>query len=358
MKTILGTLVAIFGLVTLATGCSTQAVESGQSGILSDGEFSTDEVGVLPVSKGNFIKIDGSSTVFPISYEAARRYQQKVSDAPAIAVTFSGTGAGFKKFCTGETDINDASRPIEPEEMKICKANGVKYIELPVALDAITLVVNPKNTWASDITVKELEKIWQPQAEGKIEKWNQIRQSWPDRPLNLFGPGEDSGTFDYFTQIVIGKTGASRKDYTKSEDDSFLVEKISNDPNALGYFGLGYYAANWNRLKSLAVDNGQQSLQPTVNAVKTFKYQPLTRPLFIYVNASAIQNKPELEKFIQYYLSNVRKWVPFVGYIPLNKEVYKLVSKRFQQKIIGTVYGGKLQSNVRVEEILQRKSVF
>ena len=358
MKTILGTLVAIFGVMTLATGCSTQVRESAQSGILADGEFSTDSINVLPFSRGKFLKIDGSSTVFLISYEAARRYQQKVSDAPAVAVSFSGTSAGFKKFCAGETDINDASRPINPEEMKACKANGVKYIELPVALDAVTLVVNPENTWASDITIQELAKIWQPEAEGQIQNWSQIRQSWPELPLNLYGPGEDSGTFDYFTEVVVGETGASRQDYTKSEDDSLLVEKVSKDPNGLGYFGLGYYAANWNRLKSLAVDNGQQLSQPTVNAVKTFKYQPLTRPLFIYVNAENVQNKSELQEFIEYYVEDVRKWVPFVGYVPLEKEAYKLVSQRFQQQIIGTVYGGELQSEVPIEQMLQRESVF
>ncbi len=358
MKTILGTLVAIFGVMTLATGCSTQVRESAQSGILADGEFSTDSINVLPFSRGKFLKIDGSSTVFLISYEAARRYQQKVSDAPAVAVSFSGTSAGFKKFCAGETDINDASRPINPEEMKACKANGVKYIELPVALDAVTLVVNPENTWAEDITIPELAKIWQPEAESQIQNWSQIRQSWPKRPLNLYGPGEDSGTFDYFTEVVVGETGASRQDYTKSEDDSLLVEKVSKDPNGLGYFGLGYYAANWNRLKSLAVDNGQQLSQPTVNAVKTFKYQPLTRPLFIYVNAENVQNKSELQEFIEYYVEDVRKWVPFVGYVPLEKEAYKLVSQRFQQQIIGTVYGGELQSEVPIEQMLQRESVF
>lgn len=358
MKTILGILVAICGVMTLATGCSTQAKGSAQSGVLSDGEFSTDSINVLPFSRGRFIKIDGSSTVFPISYEAARRYQRDVADASAIAVTFSGTGGGFEKFCAGETDINDASRPIKAEEMKICKANGVEYIELPVALDAITVVVNPENTWAEEITVEELERIWQPEAEGKIENWSQVRSSWPNRPLNLFGPGEDSGTFDYFTEVVVGETGASRTDYTKSEDDSVLVEKVSKDPNALGYFGLGYYAANWNRLKSLAVDDGQQSSQPTVDAVKTLKYQPLTRPLFIYVNVEAVQNKPELQEFIQYYLKDVRKWVPFVGYVPLEKEAYKLVSKRFQQQIIGTVYAGELQSEVGIEEMLQKESVF
>ena len=218
--------------------------------------------------------------------------------------------------------------------MATCKANGVKYLELPIALDAITLVVNPENTWASDITVPELAKIWQPEAEGKIENWSQIRQSWPDRPLNLYGPGEDSGTFDYFTQVIVGEAGASRKDHTKSGDSSILVDRVSEDPDGLGYVGLGHYTANWNRLDSLAVDNGQQSSQPTVDAVQSFKYQPLTRPLFIYVNAATVKNKPELQKFIQFYLEDVRKWVPFVGYVPLEKETINWSPNAFNNKLL------------------------
>ena len=355
MKTILGTVAATFCAMTLATGCSTQGQESAQIGILSDGEFSTDTINVLPFARGRFIKIDGSSTVFPISYEAARRYQQNFADSSAVAVNFSGTG-GVERFCAGETDINNASRPINSEEMEACRANGVDYIELPIALDAITVVVNPDNTWAEDITVQELANIWQPEAEGTIDNWNQVRQSWPDRPLNLYGPGEDSGTFDYFTQVIVGETSASRKDYIQSEDDSILVEEVSADPNGLGYFGLGYYTANWNRLKSLAVDNGQQPSQPTVSAVKTFEFTPLTRPLFIYVNAEGVQNKSELQAFVQYYLENVRNWVPFVGYVPLEEETSKLIYDRFQQQTVGTVYGGEPHSEVPVEEMLQRES--
>ena len=359
---ILGTASVILGVIALATGCDTQARES-TSGILSDGEYSTESVNVLSVATGNLIKIDGSSTVFPISYEAARRYQREYNDAPAIASNFSGTGGGFEKFCAGETDINDASRPITTEEMATCKSNGVEYIELPIALDAITIVVNPENTWAEEITVQELQQIWQAEAEGQIDNWSQVRPTWPDRPLKLYGPGEDSGTYDYFAEVVVGENGAIRQDYTQSEDDSFLVDKIANDPNALGYFGLGYYAANWNQLNSLAVDNGQQAIQPTVEAVKALEYHPLTRPLFIYVNAEAVQNKPELQEFVQYYLDSVRNWLPFVGYIPLEKEAYKLVRDceasrrhRFERRIIGTVYGGELQPEVRVEKMLQKES--
>lgn len=347
-----GALITVLGVMTIAAGCSSQANDAAQGGVLADGEYSTESIKILPTTTGKLIKIDGSSTVFPISYEATQRYQRKNQQSPAFAVSFSGTGGGFDKFCAGETDINDASRPIRVEEMKACKENGIKYIELPVALDAITLVVNSENDWAKDLTVQELQKIWNPDAEGQIKNWNQVRSSWPDRPLNLYGPGEDSGTFDYFTKVIVGRSGDSRKDYTQSEDDSLLVDKISTDPNGLGYFGLGYYAANWNRLKSLAIDN----TQPTVEAVKNLEYQPLSRPLFVYVNAETIQQKPELQKFMEFYIKDVRNWVPFVGYVPLEKDEYQLVSERLKKRTIGTVYGGELETKVEIGEMLKRES--
>ena len=351
------TATTLCGAIALTTACSAPPT-SDPASILSDGEYSTNTINVSRFASGGFIKIDGSSTVFPISYEAAQRYQRDVTDAPAIAVTFSGTGSGFEKFCAGETDINNASRPITADEMQVCKENGIAYTELPIALDAITVVVNPENTWAEDITVEELKTIWQPAAEGQITNWNQVRSSWPDRPLTLYGPGEESGTFDYFTEVIDDAAGASRTDYTQSEDDSVLVEAVSEDPNALGYFGLGYYAANWNRLKSLAVDNGQQASQPTVDAIKNSGYQPLTRPLFIYVDTEALQAKPELQSFVQYYLKGVQNWVPFVGYVPLERETYRLVSERLEQQVVGTVYGGTLDSELSVEEMLQKESVY
>ncbi|MEM8720071.1 MAG: PstS family phosphate ABC transporter substrate-binding protein [Cyanobacteria bacterium P01_G01_bin.39] len=358
MMKILGTCAAVFSVMTLTSSCSTQAQGSSQTGILGDGELGTGSINVLSVATGNMIKIDGSSTVFPISYEAARRYEQEYNDAPAIASSFSGTGGGFEKFCAGETDINDASRPINTEEMASCKSNGIEYIELPVALDAITLVVHPENDWAEEITVAELKQIWQSEAAGKINNWSQIRATWADRPLTLYGPGEDSGTYDYFSETIVGENGALRQDYTQSEDDSVLVDEISKDLNGLGFFGLGYYAANWNKLKSLAVDNGQQLTQPTVEAVKNLSYQPLARPLFIYVNAETVDNKPELQKFVQYYLDDVRNWLPFVGYVPLEKETYKLVRDRFEDRVIGTVYGGELQPDIQIEKMLQKESNF
>ena len=300
------------------------------------------------------ITIDGSSTVFLISQKAAKLYQRQHPKQVDISVNFSGTGGGFKKFCAGETDINNASRPIATDEIQTCQATGVEYIELPVAFDALTIVVHRDNTWVDRITLEELKKIWEPAAERKITHWNQIRDTWPKRPLNLFGPGSDSGTFDYFTQAIVGESGSSRNDYSASEDDNQLVEKVSQEPNALGYFGLGYYAANWEKLKSLAVDSGQGPVQPTIEAVTTAKYQPLTRPLFIYVNAKAVENKPQLKSFVQDYLENVRNWVSFVGYVPLSEQAYQLTSERFQQRKVGTVYAGQLQTDLTIEQILQR----
>ena len=300
------------------------------------------------------ITIDGSSTVFLISQKAAKLYQRQHPQQVDISVNFSGTGGGFKKFCAGETDINDASRPIATDEIETCQAAGVEYIELPVAFDALTVVVHPDNSWVDRITLEELKKIWEPAAERKITHWNQIRDTWPKRPLNLFGPGSDSGTFDYFTQAIVGESGSSRNDYSASEDDNELVKKVSQETNALGYFGLGYYAANWEKLKSLAVDSGQGPIQPTIEAVTTTKYQPLTRPLFIYVNAKALENKSQLKSFVQDYLENVRNWVSFVGYVPLSEQAYKLTSERFQQGKLGTVYAGELQTDLTIEQLLQR----
>ena len=334
MKTTVRNCLVLFVLVIIAVSCTALPEKSS------------------PAAES--ITIDGSSTVFLISQKAAKLYQRQHPKRVDISVNFSGTGGGFKKFCAGETDINDASRPIATDEIETCQAAGVEYIELPVAFDALTVVVHPDNTWVDRITLEELKKIWEPAAERKITHWNQIRDTWPKRPLNLFGPGSDSGTFDYFTQAIVGESGNSRNDYSASEDDNELVEKVSQEPNALGYFGLGYYAANWEKLKSLAVDSGQGPVQPTIQAVTTAKYQPLTRPLFIYVNAKAVENKPQLKSFVQDYLENVRNWVSFVGYVPLSEQAYKFTSERFQQGKLGTVYAGQLQTDLTIEQILQR----
>lgn len=297
------------------------------------------------------IKIDGSSTVYPISLEAKKRYQRRNKNAE-ISVEFSGSGGGFRKFCAGETDINDASRPINGTEMEDCAAAGIEYLEVPIAYDAITIVVHPNNDWAETITVEELKKLWRPEAERQITQWNQIRRNWPNRPIKLFGPGLDSGTFDYFTEVIVGKPGASRTDFTDSEDDDELVERISNEPEALGYFGIGYYVKNWEELKAVAVDSGEGPVYPTVDALRSVKYKPLSRPLFLYINTESLQNKPDLQSFVEYYLQDVKNWVPFIGYIPLSDRVYTLSLERFQQRKTGSLYEGQLRPEVALEDLL------
>lgn len=303
------------------------------------------------------LKIDGSSTVFPITKLVAENFHQTQSQIK-VDVAFSGTGGGFKKFCAGEIDINDASRPILTEEMEACKKAGVRYIELPIGFDALSVVVHHQNDWAKDITLEELKKMWEPAAEGKITSWKQIRDSWPDRPLKLYGAGKDSGTFDYFTEAVVGEAKTSRNDYVASEDDTELVEGISKDPNALGYFGYSYYEANQDRLKPVAIDSGSGPVLPSRKTVKNAKYQPLARPLFIYVNAQRAKTQPEVKAFVEYYLNNVDLWVNDTGFVPLPEQGYVLILTRFQQGKNGTVFEGKSQFNLEIEELLQKQAKF
>lgn len=304
------------------------------------------------------ISIDGSSTVYPISSEMAERFKQEKPDSPEVSVDFSGTGGGFEKFCAGETDISDASRPITQAEMDTCKGNGIQYVELPVAFDALTVVVNGKNTWAEDITLAELKALWEPAAEGTITRWNQIRPDWPDEPINLYGPGEDSGTFDYFTEVVVGEDGASRSDYTASEDDEELVEGVKSDVNALGYFGYAYYRDAQNSLNALAVDSGSGPVEPSGETIRATEYQPLSRPLFIYVNADAIDGNPALGAFVEYYLANARTVVDDVGYEPLPNEAYAIALNHFTEQKIGSVFEGKAQPNLTIEQLLEKEAAF
>ena len=309
------------------------------------------------------IKIDGSSTVYPITNALAAKYQatqanKQQANRVKVALEVSGTGGGFRKFCEGQTDISNASRPILKDEMALCNRNNVRYYELPIAFDALTVVVNPQNNWAKDITVAELKKIWEPAAQGKITKWNQIRASWPDRPLTLYGAGKDSGTFDYFTEATVGQIKASRVDYKASENDNELVQGVSSDPNALGYFGFAYYEANPNQLKALAVDNGKGAVLPSRIAVEKAQYQPLSRPLFIYVNFKSAQNKPEVRDFVEFYLKLAPTSVSSVGYIPLPDEAYHLNSVHFHAGKVGTVFAGNEPLNLTLGELLRKQATF
>lgn len=296
------------------------------------------------------VRIDGSSTVFPVTEAVAEAFQKAQGGKIRVTVGVSGTGGGFKKFCRGETDISNASRPILAKEIADCKAAGINFIELPVAYDALTVVVNPQNTWVRSLTVAELKKIWEP--DSKINNWSQVRQGFPNIPLKLFGPGADSGTFDYFTEAINGKAKVSRKDYTASEDDNVLVQGVARDRGALGYFGFAYYAENRNRIKAVAIDNGKGPVQPSEQSVLNGTYQPLSRPIFIYVNAKSAQ-RPEVRQFVTYYLNNAPALVKKVKYVPLPASAYKTILANFNRNRVGTVFGGKEAIGLTINQLLK-----
>ncbi|MHC0061844.1 PstS family phosphate ABC transporter substrate-binding protein [Nostoc sp. UIC 10890] len=297
------------------------------------------------------VTVDGSSTVFPITEAAAEDFQKAQSGRVRVTVGVSGTGGGFKKFCRGETDISGASRPILQKEIDACKAAGIRYVELPVAYDALTVVVHPQNSWAKNLTVAELKKIWEPGAQGKVNNWNQIRNGFPNAPLKLFGPGANSGTFDYFTEAVVGKSKSSRGDFTASEDDNVLVQGVSRDKNALGYFGYAYYAENKNKLKAVPV-NG---ILPSETTVKNGTYSPLSRPIFIYVSSKSI-DKPQVKQFVQFYLQNAAKFSQEVKYVPLPASAYTTAQNHFNKKRYGTIFGGQESVGLKIEELLSREA--
>lgn len=264
------------------------------------------------------VSVDGSSTVFPITQAVAEEFNVEQSDV-RTSVGVSGTGGGFKKFCNGETDMSNASRPIKDSEIAECKKNGVEYLQMTVALDGLSVLVNPKNTWVTCLTTDELNKIWQPEAQNKITNWSQIRPGFPDKALKLYGPGTDSGTFDYFTDEIVGEEGKSRSDYTASEDDNVLVQGISGDQGALGYFGFAYYEENTDKLSLVGVDPGSGCIEPTRETINNGTYKPLSRPLFVYVSKKSI-TRPEVVAFVDFYLENVNEFVESVGYIEIPTE--------------------------------------
>ena len=299
------------------------------------------------------IKVDGSSSVYPLTEAVAEEFQKANRGRIRVTVGISGTGGGFKKFCRGETDISDASRPILKEEMELCQKNGIAYYELPIAFDALTVAVSPKNTWITSMTVEELKKIWEPAAQNKITKWNQIHSDWPDAPLVLFGAGSDSGTFDYFTDAIVGKPKSSRGDYTASEDDNVLVQGIENNKNALGYIPFAYYAAQMKKLKAVAIVGKNGPVLPSAENVIKGSYQPLSRPFFIYVSESALKRK-EVKEFVDYYLTEGPKLITEVRYIPLPEQTYVLVRERLNKGVVGTGFGGVPEVGLAVEEIMSR----
>jgi phosphate transport system substrate-binding protein len=301
------------------------------------------------------VKIDGSSTVYPITEAVAEDFQKLKKNVIKVTVGISGTGGGFKKFCRGETDISDASRPILAKEMEACKEAGIQYVELPIAYDALTVVINPQNDWAKTLTVADLKKIWEPGAQGKLKSWKDVNPAFPDVPLKLYGPGADSGTFDYFTEAVVGKAKSSRGDYTASEDDNVLVQGVSRDKGGLGYFGFAYYIENQKKLKAVGVDGGKGPVLPSPEAVENGTYAPLSRPIFIYVNAKSM-DKPEIVEFVEFYLKNAPKLVKEVKYVPLPQKAYDIAGEHFKHKKLGTVFGGKEEVGLKIEDLLKREA--
>ena len=299
------------------------------------------------------IKIDGSSTVYPITEAVAEEFQ--IETGIKVTVGVSGTGGGFKKFCRGETVISGASRPIKASERKKCADAGTSFIELPVAFDALTVVINPTNDWAKELTVEELKLAWEPEAQGKIMNWSQVRPGMPDQPLHLFGPGADSGTFDYFTESIIKKSKAIRGDFTASEDDNVLVTGVAGDKGGMGYFGLAYYLENKDKLTAVAVKNKDgKFVLPSRETVMDGSYNPLARPLFIYLNANKSAFDPKVKKFVEYYLKNAGKMSSEVGYIPLTAEEYQAITNHYVKLKTGSAFGGKAEIGLKVEEILKR----
>lgn len=310
------------------------------------------------IAQERLVKVDGSSTVYPVTEALAEEFQGKY---PGVKVTvgISGTGGGFKKFTRGETDISDASRPILAKEMEDARANGIEYIELPICFDALTVVIHPQNTWATSMTVAELKRIWEPEAQGKITRWSQVRPEWPNEKIELFGPGTDSGTFDYFTEAIVGKAKASRGDFTASEDDNILVRGVEGNKYALGYFGYAYFEPHARKLRAVAIQWEKNKVKdpvlPSKEAVIDGTYNPLSRPLFIYVNKKSLETKPHVRQFVEFYLEHVAGLSAEVKYVPLPSAAYETIRSRLARMETGTAFGGEPEVGLSIEELLKRQ---
>ena len=299
------------------------------------------------------IRIGGSSTVFPILKEAIRAFRAAGNTTP-IDLKETGTSDGFRRFCAGQLEIANASRPINSKELKACASNRIIFIELPMAFDALTIVVHPANTWAKQITTKELARLWGRQAEGKITSWQDVNRDWPQRPIKLCGPGKDSGTFDYFNKAINGAVDNSRRDYAASEDDNVIVRCVAKNPNALGYFGFGYYRANQNKLRALAVVTPSGSVSPSLANVQSGRYQPLSRPLFLYINDKALASRPDVQTFTTFTVRNGLRFVEAAGDIPLSASTYRLVESKLYKRITGSSFSGDLPVGLSIGEVLRR----
>jgi phosphate transport system substrate-binding protein len=305
------------------------------------------------------ITVDGSSTVLPITQHVAGSYAARSSTI--IDAVGSGTGAGFKKLCIGKVAIVGASRPITPVEVKACGQAGIQYIEMPVAFDGIAVVVHPENTWATSLTVAELKKLWEPAAQGAVRRWSDLRAGWPDAPIALFGPGAESGTFDYFTRAIVGEEKASRGDFQASEDDDVLVAGVAADRHALGYFGFAYYQKNKDRLHLVAIDdgnpgNGDGAILPSTDTIAAGTYQPLSRPLFLYVSATAAGHR-QTENFVEYYLDHAAEAATAVGTVALPNQLITISRRRFRQRQPGSAFAsGGIEIGLTLPELLQAET--
>src|SRR5512134_995581 len=307
-------------------------------------------------AQAQIVKIDGSSTVFPVTEAVAEEFQKSSKGKYRVTVGISGTGGGFKKFCRGETDFSNASRPILKKEMDDCRAAGVQYLEMPVAFDALTVVINPRNAFVKQLTVAELKKMWEPAAQGKVMSWNQVNAAWPSAPLKLFGAGADSGTFDYFTEAITGKSKSSRGDFTASEDDNVLVQGVSRDTNALGFFGFAYYVENKDKLKAVPIVNEKgEPVEPSMDAVLKGSYSPLARPIFIYVNAKSLA-KPEVREFAEYYMKHGAQLSREVKYVPLPDRAYAYNLDILNRKVLGTKFGGENKVGLTIDELMKMEA--
>lgn len=346
-----GFLAASAALALLATACAgTQQSSTGGDTTAAD-----NATAAANNDLSGSVSVDGSSTVFPISEAMAEEFMA-ANPGVRITVGVSGTGGGFKKFCAGETDISNASRPIKQEEIELCEQNGIEYVEVPVAYDGLTVVVNPENDFVECLTVEELKTMWEPQAQGTITTWNQIRPDFPNEPIGLYGAGTDSGTYDYFTAAIVGEEGASRGDFTASEDDNVLVQGVASDPNAIGFFGYAYYAENQNRLKAVEIDNGNGCVAPSPDTIADGSYAPLSRPEFFYVKRESLENNPAVEAFSRFQVApSNAALIEEVGYVPLPSEIESLAAAKIEERKTGTLFEGGSAVGLKLSELLEKE---
>lgn len=308
-----------------------------------------------PAALAGTVLVDGSSTVAPVCEAAAEEFARRHAEV-RTTVRVSGTGGGFKKFVKGETDVASASRPIRKAELEEAAANGVEFIELPLCFDAVTVVVHPENDWVDHLTVAELRTTWRPESAGKVLRWSDVRPGWPEAKIELFGPGRESGTFDYFTEAVVGKPGSSRDDYVAAEDDNRLVRGVAGGKYALGYFGYAFYAAFKDRLRAVPIrgEGAEAAVAPGEEGIRSGAYTPLSRPLFLYASKKSSE-RPEVAAFLTYFLANAADLARRKKYVPLTPQSYEALGRRFEERRTGTAFGGATAVGLSLEDLARRE---